>query len=94
MMRYAITEHGADVEIRVHQTGERTPKLLASLQDCQQGRCGCPTDQYERLEDMAIHTGAEELTIRLHPRSGQRLDTGELQSCLDYIIAEAHHNTD
>jgi hypothetical protein len=91
-MRYAITEHDGDVEIRVHQTGEHTPQVLASLQDCQHGRCGCPTDQYDRLEEMTIHTGPDELTIRLHPRQGQRFDTDELQSCLDHTITEAHND--
>lgn len=53
-MRYEITEHDDhEVEVRVHETGEPTPRLLASLQDCQHGRCDFPTDEDERLEDMA-----------------------------------------
>ncbi len=91
-MRYQITEHDDDVEIRVEQTGKHTPQLLASLQDCQHGRCGCPTDQYQRLEDITIHTDPDELTIRLHPHQGQRLDTGDLQACLDYTITQTQSN--
>lgn len=93
-MRYEITEHQDDVEIRVRETGEHAPQLLDSLQGCQQGRCGCPTDQYERLEQMTIRTEIDELTIRLHPREGQRLDTGELQACMDYTLNEAQHDTE
>jgi hypothetical protein len=94
-MHYEITEHeDHDVEIQVHETGEHSAHLLASLQDCQHGRCDCPTDQYERLEDMAIHTNADQLTIRLHPRDGQRLDTGALQACMDYTITDAAHHGD
>jgi hypothetical protein len=78
----------------VHQTGEHTRQLLASLQDCQQGRCGCPTEEYERLEGMTIHTDFDELTIRIHPRTGLRLDTGKLQACLDFTITEAQHDAD
>lgn len=91
-MRYEVSEQGGDVEIRVQQAGEHTSQLLASLQDCQHGRCGCPTDQYDRLEDMTIHTDPDELTIRLRPREGQRFDTEELQSCLDYTITEAQND--
>ena len=43
---------------------------------------------------MAIRTVSDGLTIRLHPRDGQRLDTGEVQACLDYTIAEATRDTD
>lgn len=93
-MRYEITEDDNDVEIRLQQTGEHTPQLLAALEDCQQGRCGCPTEQYERLEDMSINTSVDELTIRLHPHDGQRLDTGELRACLDYTVTQAQRDTD
>jgi hypothetical protein len=44
-----------------------TPQVLASLRHCQHGRCGCLTDQYDRLEDMTIHTNSDNLTLRLHP---------------------------
>jgi hypothetical protein len=47
-MRYDITEDGEAVEIHVQDTGERAPQVLASLQECQEGRCGCPTDAMRR----------------------------------------------
>lgn len=93
-VRYEITEHEPEVEVHIHQTGERTPQLMASLQDCQQGRCGCPTDQYDRLEDMTIHTDLDQLTIRLRPRTGQHLDTEQLQNCLDYTLEQAEQGAE
>ena len=93
-MRYEIAEHGSDVEIHVRQTGEHASELLASLEDCQQGRCGCPSDQYDRLEDMTVDATPDKLTIQLHPRAGERLDTGQLQTCLDYTITSANQDPD
>ena len=93
-MRYEMSEQDEDIQIEVHQTGEHTPQLLASLQDCQEGRCTCPTDQYERLEDMTLKTGADELTIRLRPHAGQRFDSGRLQACLDYTLDQAEGGTE
>jgi hypothetical protein len=92
-MRYEITEQDGDVEVQVQQTGEHTPQLLASLQDCQHGRCTCPTDQYDRLEDLTIHSHPDVLTIRLRPRQGQLLDTDEIRACLDYTISQAQNDT-
>ena len=94
LMRYRITEHDADIEIHVHETGEHSRQLFASLQACQEGRCGCPTDQYDRLEDMAVQTDLDEVTIRLHPRAGQRFAPEQLQVCLDYTLAQVDDNAD
>ena len=88
-MRYSITGRGEDVEIRLRETGDRTPRLLASLQECREGRCGCPTDQYDRLADMTIEADAGEVTIRLRPRDGESLDANQLQDCLDYTVAQS-----
>ena len=78
-MRYRIIEHDTDIEIHVHETGEHSQQLLASLQHCQEGRCGCPTDQYDRLEDMVVQTDPDKVTIQLHPRAGQRFDPEQVQ---------------
>ncbi len=88
-MRYSITGAGEDVEIRVQETGNHAPQLLASLQECREGRCGCPTDQYDRLADMAIQVDGDEVAVRLRPRDDETLDVNQLQACLDYTVAEA-----
>lgn len=93
-MRYEISEQDTDVQIQIHQPGEHTPRLLASLQDCRAGRCSCPTDQYDRLEDMTVQTGVDQLTVRLRPNPGQQVDTDQLQACLDYTLDQAEHNTE
>ncbi len=86
-MRYEITEQDTDVQIQVHDTAGRTEQLLASMQDCQQGRCSCPTDQYDRLAAMNVTATDDEVTVRLQPQPGQRLDPDELRACLDYTLA-------
>ena len=88
-MRYEITEHDSDVEIRVQDAAGRTSQVLTSMQDCQQGRCGCPTDQYDRLAGMDVAATDDEVTVRLLPKTGERFDTDELRACLDYTIAQA-----
>ena len=88
-MRYRITEDaGAAVEIHVIADPEHQPQLLESLARCQSGHCGCPTDQYERLEEMHVQAKGEDVRIHLEPRLGQRFDTEELRACLDYTTAQ------
>ena len=88
-MRYEITEHDSDVEVRVQDTAGRTSQVLTSMQDCQQGQCGCPTDQYDRLAGMDVAATDNEVTVRLRPKTGERFDSDELRACLDYTIAQA-----
>ena len=87
-MHYELVEHGTTVEVRVSGAADHEPELLESLRDCQSGRCGCPTDQYDRLAAMDVETGDGAVTVRLQPLSGERLDPEELRACLDYTLTK------
>lgn len=88
-MKYEISEQGTTVEILVRDAAEHQQQLLASFQECQSGSCGCPTDQYERLDAMVIEAEDGDVTLRLKPLPGEQFDTDELRACLDHTITEA-----
>jgi hypothetical protein len=88
-MRYEINEHEPDVEIHVSGAAGRSTQLLESMRECQAGHCGCPTDQYDKLAAIDVHADEEEITLRLHPLPGQRLDPEQLRACLDYTTTNA-----
>jgi hypothetical protein len=83
---YNIEERGSTVEIHVTAAGEFQPMVLASLQECQQGRCGCPTDQYQKLAAMRLDSTGQDVTVLLEPQVGQRLDIEQLRACLEYTV--------
>ncbi len=87
-MRYDISAHGDDVNIEVTGTAGRAERLLTSLQQCQQGECACPTDQYDRLAEIDVRADDDAVTVRLTPRPGEHLDADELRACLDYTLAQ------
>ena len=84
-MRYNITEDGEAVEIHVQDAGERAPQVLASLPECQGGRCGCPTSTTDAR-------ALDELTVHLTPRPGEHLDPDALRACMDYTLGSAADN--
>ena len=88
-MNYEISEQGTAVEIRVHDVGDQEPELLPSFQECQSGSCGCPTDQYDKLAKMDVDAADGDVTLRMEPRPGERLDTEQLRVCLDYTLSHA-----
>jgi hypothetical protein len=85
---YEIADVESQVEIRMHTTAQQEPCVIGSLQDCASGTCGCPTDQYDRLESMDLDTSGGSITVRLHPLPGEHLDTNEIRACLEYTLAQ------
>lgn len=86
-MHYEITQHGDMVDMRVLEIGDRGPQLLASMQQCQEGDCSCPTDQYDRLDSIDTQPGDDAISITLRPTPGEQLDVSQLAACLDHTIA-------
>ena len=39
--RYNLSQDGEAVQTHVQDAGQRAPPVLASSQECQEGRCGC-----------------------------------------------------
>lgn len=72
-MRYEVKELEPDIKIRVSDAAG-TSRLLQSMQECQWGQCGCPTDQYDKLDAIEVEAREDEVTVRLRPLSGERLD--------------------
>ena len=92
-MRHEITERREEVEMRVTGAGDRAPHLLAAMQDCRAGRCGCPTDQYQRLAGMDVEADDDSVTVTLRPLPGQQLDIEALGECLDYTVTQAENQS-
>ena len=87
-MRYDIRDDDGRVQILVAGVSGRSPQLLAALQNCQEGRCGCPTNEYDRLAAMEVGGGEDEVRIRLDPKPGERLDAEQVAACLDYTLSQ------
>jgi hypothetical protein len=71
-----------------HRQGDVGVPSSPSLHDCASGSCGCPTNQYDRLESMDVKSGDGNITVRLRPLPGERLDTDEIRACLDYTLTQ------
>lgn len=92
MTRFRIREEsrstGQVVAIELTEVGEKQAALLEAVQQCQEGRCDCTTDQYTKISAMAVEPGDDEVQIRLEAKPGERFVTAEIASCLEHIIAK------
>jgi len=83
-MKYRIDTSRSGLTIRVEDLGEDQDKVLEAFQQCKEGRCSCPTEEYRKLEGLEIEPGGDSITLRLHPSPGLELDQSEIENCLEY----------
>jgi len=88
-MKSKIQKHDSGLDISVEQVGDRQQALLNAFQECQEGRCSCKTDEYQKLDSIDVRSVGDTIQIRLEPRSGETIDESAVQDCLDYTLGQA-----
>lgn len=85
-MKYQIetTKDETEIQISNVDTAEEQRQLLDAFQDCQNGTCSCPTNEYQKLEKMEIREGNGLIVLNLKPKVGQELDQSEIARCIEY----------
>lgn len=85
-MKYKIenTKDGTEININNVETPTEQKQLMDAFQECQNGTCSCPTNEYQKLEKMEIQEGNGLIVLNLKPKSGQELDQSEIVRCLEY----------
>lgn len=88
MTTYEISSNPSGVSIHLAGVGEQEQQLLAAFAECQQGRCSCPTDEYQKLETMDVAPGEGEISLQLRPKEGTSFDLGQITACLEYAVGQ------
>lgn len=83
-MKYRIDKVRSGLTIRVEDLGEDQDKVLEAFQQCREGRCACPTEEYRKLDSLEIEPGEGSITLHLSPSPGLELDQSEIENCLEY----------
>ena len=60
-----------------------------AFQECQEGRCDCPTDEYDKVSTLTVENeGNDAITVRLVAKSGERFDESEIDAFLQHTVAK------
>lgn len=89
MAEYKIDATGTAVAIQITGVGDRQGELLQAFGECAEGRCSCPTDEYEKVAAMEVQPGEDRIDILLEAKPGTSLDASEIEACLDYTVQRA-----
>ena len=83
-MKYKIESAENEVNIEVTETKGKQKKLLQAFQECQEGRCTCPTQEYSKLDSLEIEGDEDTIRLKLISKSNVKFDESEIGKCLEY----------
>jgi hypothetical protein len=84
MAKFNVSKERSKLHIKIDETGSDQAAVLSALKECAEGRCTCPTSQYEKLESVDIAPGKDSIDIVLTPRAGETIDRQAIDNCLEY----------
>jgi hypothetical protein len=89
MTKYTISADGPSVAIELTGVAGRQDELLEAFGECQEGRCSCPTNEYEKVAAMDVQPDEDRIAIKLQAKPGATFDSAEIAACLDYTVSKS-----
>ena len=85
-MKYRIDEKDGSIDLCINPDGASDGELLTALERCREGRCDCPADEYEKLDDMRIERDERGISVHLQVKVGQAISKKAIASCLGHTL--------
>ena len=83
-MKSKITKNENGIDIDVTEVEGKKEKLLEAFQECSEGRCTCPTQEYEKVEKLDIIDAGKSIQLSIKTKKDETIDTKEIERCLAY----------
>jgi hypothetical protein len=91
-MKYQIRSDPTKLAIRIDEVNDKKAQLMEALQECSEGRCNCPTPEYEKLSSMQVEERGGSVNIELKPKPGQKLEPDDIEKCVQHTIHQAEQD--
>ncbi len=72
------------IEIDVTDLEGKRDQLLEAFQECSEGRCTCPTNEYQKLETLEVIDAGAAIQLSLRAKPNEQIDTTEIEKCFEY----------
>ena len=83
-MKSKITKNKNGIEIKITDVNEGKEKLIEAFQECSEGRCSCPTQEYEKVETLNILGTDNTIQLSIKSKENSVINTKEIEKCLEY----------
>lgn len=88
-MKYKIETDSEKLAISIDEVKGKKTKLMQALQECSEGRCTCPTPEFDKLESMQVKEDGDSVQIELKPKRDQQLKPVDIEKCVQHTIHQA-----
>ncbi len=86
-MKYQISRKSDGLEIEIAGIEGAEKQLLEAFKECQDGRCSCPTQEYQKLGSLQVRQADGKISLGLKSRGGAQFDQVEIERCLEHTQA-------
>ena len=83
-MKYKVESSENEINIEINEIKDRQRELLEAFQECREGRCSCPTQEYAKLDSLAIESNEGKIRLKLKAKPDEQFDETEITKCLEY----------
>ena len=83
-MKYKIDKNNTGLDISINDVKSKKKELLEAFQECKEGRCSCPTEEYNKLESLQIEEDDNKIKLHLKSKNGEELDKEKITKCIEY----------
>jgi hypothetical protein len=81
-MKYKIEKKSGRLEIKIVELQGDEKHYLEAFNDCQTGRCTCPSQEYKKLDSMQVEHKDGVISLQLNSKEGTQFDEVEIERCL------------
>ena len=83
-MKSKITTNKNGIDINITELDGKKEELLEAFQECSEGRCTCPTQEYEKMETLNIVNTEKIIQLSIKSKDNEVIDIKEIEKCLEY----------
>ena len=83
-MKSKITKNEMGIDIDITDVDGKKEELIEAFQECSEGRCTCPTQEYEKVEKLDIIDTGKSIQLSIKSKTDETIDTKEIEKCLEY----------
>ncbi|MGD8405437.1 MAG: hypothetical protein PVJ21_17400 [Anaerolineales bacterium] len=83
-MKSRITSNKNGIDINITELEGKKEELLEAFQECSEGRCTCPTQEYQKVKTMNVIDMEGTIQLSIKSKTNEVIDTNEIEKCLEY----------
>ena len=83
-MKTKIESQENGVNIQVSDIASNSDEILGAFKECQEGKCSCPTNEYEKVESINVEQSNDGISLSVKAKDGEEIDMAEIEKCLEH----------